>query len=77
MALCPMRSILTLFTLLIIILPTLQNSILDFEYSEYTQALNQNYKHNSDFDFTPTQILPDKLKFPQACNALDMLNGTI
>ena len=72
----PPPSLLFIITLLIIIPTPNQSSILDFEYAEYSQALSQNYQHNADFDFTPTDIPQEKLKFPQACNALEMLNET-
>jgi hypothetical protein len=76
MALQTPPATLTIIALLLIIHTSHQSSILDFQYAEYSQAFSQNYEHNADFNFTPTEIPEEKLKFPQACNALDMLNET-
>ena len=66
-----------IITLSLLLQTSLQTGILDFEYTEYTQGLNQNYQHNADFDFKPVEISTEKLQFPQACSILNFLNEPI
>lgn len=50
------------------------SGILDFEYTEYTQGLIQDYHHQEDFKFDPVRIPAEKMQFPQACDLVDLLN---
>ena len=67
-----------IITLTVLFHTTLSSGILDFEYTEYTQGLNQNSHQHADFNnFKPVEIPASKLQFPDACSILDLLNEPI
>lgn len=70
-------STITIITLLLLLQTSTQGGILDFEYTQYTQTLTDNDQHHPNLDFTPAQIPTQKLTFPQACNAIDVLNQDV
>lgn len=67
------RKLSVLVIFIVIIHAVESDGILDFEYTEYTQSMDQNSHHNGDFNFKPALISSSRLQFPQACDLMDQL----